>query len=88
MNEIASLQGVPAATGNWESGAPHGGIILASLSLHGARRVVTQTPAGREASFISNPSPGIAANLRQRRETVGNLSAGAWCPGPIEGLKE
>ena len=26
--------------------------------------------------------------LSQRRETVGNLSAGAWCPGPIEGLTE
>lgn len=23
--------------------------------------------------------------LRQRREAVGNLSAGASCPGPIEG---
>ena len=27
--------------------------------------------------------PGRAS--RQRRETVGNLRAGAWCPGPIEG---
>lgn len=26
--------------------------------------------------------------LRQRRETVGNLSAGAWCPRQLEGLTE
>ena len=29
-----------------------------------------------------------AATFSQRRETVGNLSAGALCPGHIEGLEE
>ena len=35
----------------------------------------------------SEPVHGMGNN-GQRRETVGDLSAGAWCPGPIEGKTE
>ena len=39
---------------------------------------------GADEGNMPGAVPGRAT--RQRRETVGNLSAGAWCPGPIEGL--
>ena len=39
------------------------------------------------ATGNAEPVHGMGTN-NQRREAVGNLSAGAWCPGPIEGLTE
>lgn len=43
------------------------------------------TPGADEGN-MPGAIPGRAT--RQRRETVGNLRAGAWCPGLLEGQSE
>lgn len=92
MNEIASLQGVPAATGTWESGAPHGGRLALHSILCGPSDGANsgKLDAGSDrvgfGQFMKSVQSGNVAIFLLTSRDVGLLSAGAWCPGPIERL--
>ncbi|QQN74823.1 hypothetical protein [Croceicoccus sp. YJ47] len=57
------------------------------VRLRGAANTGKSDAGGQaDVSAVMAAQSDNAATFYQRRETVGNLSAGAWCPGYIEGL--